>query len=107
MEWKFMKRYYKFGPLKVSLGTDRHKPGKPADHKWHGVRAFWAKSLGGRHLADYEGGVAAGKAELGSGDFLYLDSLRSVEVSARDDVWQARLDGYVDATRDLRGAVHL
>lgn len=66
-------------------------------------RQYWVRSYGGKFLADFEAGYAGGKADLEGNVTTYFDTIDSVEVGLRGTVWEARLDGYKEATLKERG----
>lgn len=68
------------------------------------LRQFWQSSYDGAFFDDYSEGYDAGKADLAAGTYTYLDGLRGVERDSRDTGWNAKLDGYREATKE-RGPI--
>lgn len=101
--------YYTLGPL-----DERPKP-------YMGMRRYWQYFEKGANLAEYDAGVALGKADVvtyqaaiagGAEPPMATDlegyaSIVAVPVSLRDDPWDARLDGWRDATRAVIGTTLL
>lgn len=63
------------------------------------LHLFWSTSHAGQYLDAFKGGYEAGKADLEAGTAVTLDELLSIEASFRNLAWEARRDGYNDATR--------
>lgn len=72
----------------------------------YSFRDFWTRSYGGRFAASYTEGFATGKADLEANSFAGLDALTAIEVSKRDNAWEAKVDGYAEATKS-RGPIVL
>lgn len=68
------------------------------------LRAYWQASFGGRYLANYTEGFTGGLADIAAVTEDYINTaIRAIESHKRDEVWQARLDGYKEATFKARG----
>lgn len=78
-----------------TLGPSSDSPG-PA---FQGLRQYWQYFQRGAHLPAYDAGRDAGKADLEAASFDFLNELAAVVDTDRDDDWQAKVDGYKDATR--------
>lgn len=88
--------YYSLGPQ-----------GDATPRVYEGLRKYWQTSFKGRHLAAYDDGVVAGKADLADDSTAGFDALNDVPSEDRDDGWDAKLDGYRDTTRKARGPTPL
>lgn len=70
---------------------------------FNGFREYWQRSYSGKYLPEYEAGVTLGKADLENGDEANLRAL-ILESGTSDVAWEARANGYNDATRAARGS---
>lgn len=88
-------------PYKISQSApaSADRPPKPADHRWYGVREFWSRSYGGKHIESYEEGVALARVDLEAGVTTNRDAIFSASVEERDQSWEAKRDGYTDTAK--------
>lgn len=79
-----------------------------SDPCFTGLREFWQRSYIGAFLSDYDAGVLLGKADLVADNFTNFENeIDHVPGELRDSAWDAKLDGYRDATRKERGPTDL
>lgn len=69
-------------------------------------RLFWQTSHGGRFIDAFNEGYDAGKQDLANNSFDYLDFIDSFDITRRDTTWEARRDGYREATKSRGPTAH-
>jgi hypothetical protein len=62
------------------------------------MREYWQRSYGGQFAADYDAGLVIGADDLAAEGFDGFNALRAVLSEKRDLHWQAKIDGYREAT---------